>query len=826
MTVNDGQSKVYGENNPTYTATVTGMKRNDTEDQVKDLMSIELNRADGENVGEYDLYVGGEESIANYTIEYNDGKFNINVRKVTVTGASIGTVDFTGNEYSTSEVTFDNVVTGQTATIDYVLRGTEISTYEGTFNKASFKVMDGSNDVTMNYLLTDDAMIPGTLKITGTAKIEEYVTVTTKDVTVTYDGETYSAGEVIAVDTRNGKPVKVEYSVDGENWTEDPTTITATNVADTKTIQIRVTSDYYEGAINVTETLTIEKSEEMTISNADQLSYSGIYDGKTHSSKAASNVTDGTVFTYSTDGGRHWTEEVPSITDVGTVNVTVKASNPNYEDVTYDYTLNVDKRKVTLTSASQNTVYDATTKTNDQVSIGGDGFAEGEGAAFTVTGKQTDAGESKNIFSYTLNDGTKASNYDITTVTGTLTVEKRTGVVVTITGNSVEETYDGKGHTMEGYQVNVSDELYPVSDIRYSDNTKITRREAGTYNMGLSAEKFINRNPNFEVTFEVEDGILTIDKARATLTVINQTKRYGDAEPRLMAEAEGLVGNDKLNYTVVREGGDGAGTYVTRIELGDNPNYDVTTVDGTFTVNKRRVILTSGDKEGKYNGDSLVNTNVEIGGDGFARGEGVDVVVTGIQTGIGTTANTFTYKFWDNTLEDNYEIVKVEGNLIVEEAETHTMKVHFVDADGNEMPASFEKQYTFGSYYEIKAPELPGYTPDREVIVGRMGPEDTEVTVRYTPNVHKLVIRYVTPDGIKLADDVVLELGYGEHYRVDIPEFEGMKTADEVIEGTMNDTNAEITVMFSEDLPIELIVDYGTPLSVNTVSQPQGDCFE
>ena len=87
-----------------------------------------------------------------------------------------------------------------------------------------------------------------------------------------------------------------------------------------------------------------------------------------------------------------------------------------------DGTLTITKRNVTLTSASDSKPYDGTALTNGQVTVGGDGFAEGEGAEYTVTGAQTTVGSSKNTFTYTLKEGTLASNYNITEVEGTLEV--------------------------------------------------------------------------------------------------------------------------------------------------------------------------------------------------------------------------------------------------------------------------------------------------------------------------------------------------------------------------------------------------------------------
>ena len=62
--------------------------------------------------------------------------------------------------------------------------------------------------------------------------------------------------------------------------------------------------------------------------------------------------------------------------------------NDNFSKVTFvvtDGKLTITKRDVTLTSATDQKVYDGTALTNDEVTVSGDGFAAGEGA--TGSGK-------------------------------------------------------------------------------------------------------------------------------------------------------------------------------------------------------------------------------------------------------------------------------------------------------------------------------------------------------------------------------------------------------------------------------------------------------
>lgn len=125
-----------------------------------------------------------------------------------------------------------------------------------------------------------------------------------------------------------------------------------------------------------------------------------------------------------------WTENLTTIsfTDVGThtlyVRQTIKDSAGTQRMLTAKATYTITKRDVTLTSASAEKEYNGEPLTNDTVTA--EGFVNGEGATYNVTGTQTEVGSSKNEFTYTLNSNTKAGNYKITPNYGTLTVTKKT----------------------------------------------------------------------------------------------------------------------------------------------------------------------------------------------------------------------------------------------------------------------------------------------------------------------------------------------------------------------------------------------------------------
>ena len=257
-------------------------------------------------------------------------------------------------------------------------------------------------------------------------------------------------------------------------------------------------------------------------------------------------------------------------------------------------TLTVNKRQVTLTSATDSKVYDGTALTNDTVTVTGDGWAPGEGATYDVTGSQTNIGESANTFDYTLNDGTLAANYDIKQVEGTLEVTAlEDEIIVTITENSGTELYDGTEKTVTGYTVtSISNPLYTEADFSFSGDASVSGTNAGTYDMELVPGDFTNNNANFT-------------------------------------------------------------------------NVKFVIVDGTLEITKRQVTLTSATDSKVYDGTALTNDTVTVTGDGWADGEGATYEVTGSQTDVGASDNEFTYALNDGTLEDNYDITVVKGQLTV-----------------------------------------------------------------------------------------------------------------------------------------------------------------
>ena len=295
-------------------------------------------------------------------------------------------------------------------------------------------------------------------------------------------------------------------------------------------------------------------------------------------------------------------------TDAGTYDMALKASdfantNANFSKVTFkieDGQLVIEKRKVTLTSASDEKVYDGTALTNGTVTVGGaDGFADGEGAAYDVTGSRTDVGESDNTFTYTLNKGTKADNYTIEKTEGKLSINPVTDkVTVKIKENSGTATYDGKEHIVSGYESMTADNpLYDEDSVEENPTVMWAAKgtNVGEYPVGIVAGDFKNTNANFtNVEFVVVDGALEITPAPVTLQAPIQSKTY-DGTP-LEATQFGHSYLEGVNFaddfaSVILTGSQtlvgSSASLITGVIPNEGKkltNYNFTFVPGTLTI--------------------------------------------------------------------------------------------------------------------------------------------------------------------------------------------------------------------------------------------------
>lgn len=261
-------------------------------------------------------------------------------------------------------------------------------------------------------------------------------------------------------------------------------------------------------------------------------------------------------------------------------------------------------KNVELTANSKTETYDGTEKSvsgfTSKVALDSSDVTLTFTPAITVGAKGTNVGTYPANFA----EGTEGTvdtteKYIVTKATpGKLTI-KPVEVTVTIKGNTKTETYDGTEYTVTGYTIeSISNDLYSADNVTLKDGAKAEAKgtNAGDYMMGLAKESFENKNTNFNVTFVVEDGKLTIAKRDVTVTGESATKVYNGQTQEINGyTVSNLVKGHEMTGVIYSAKGKDPGKYNgsftgRQIVIKDaadtdvTANYNVKPVIGVLTI--------------------------------------------------------------------------------------------------------------------------------------------------------------------------------------------------------------------------------------------------
>ena len=863
------------------------------------------------------LKVTAEASEVTVVITGRNGTFPYDGTEKSVKGYDVSITQ--GSTYTEADFTFsgnDEVKSTEAGTYNMGLKPEDFTNNNTNYSSVTFVVNDGSLVINPKSIIPDGPDTPdekktgievtdpegsiydglphvNPLKATDTKTGKELEE--NKDYTLTYVGDVVNVGtvkvKVKGIGNYTGEFTKKyqitprEYTVttDSAEKPYDGTALTAggrvNNLVDGETVTLKITGSQTEvGSSNNTYSLTWDGSakEKNYTHGTDSIGLltvtpksiipsdtNGIevtkpadskYDGKVHENKPTvkDNKTDkslveGTDYTLAYKG---------DTTNVGTVTVTITGIG-NYTG-SHDVTYQITRRTVKLTSESDSKTYDGTPLVKHDVTVSEDGFADGEGATYSYTGTQTDAGSSENTFTYALKEGMLASNYAITTANGTLTVEAvKTEVKVEITGHTDTVTYDGQVHSVSGYDVtNISNKLYSDTAISFTGTAVVSRIVAGTSYMGLTAAQFSNTSANFtNVTFVVHDGWLKIDPKSIIpdgpdtpdekKTGIEVTKPADSKYDGNVHENKPVVKDTKTGATLVE------GTDYTLSYKGDTTNAGTVTVTitgaGNYTgshnveyqITKRNVTLTSATASKVYDKTPLTNSNIAIGGDGFAKLEGASYHVTGSQTNVGDSNNEFTYKLNDDTKDSNYNIEVKFGKLYITTQDGQVIVVitghkKTYDYDGTEKTVSgydvsitegstyAEADFTFNGNAEVKATEANTY-PMGLKVSDFTNNNTNYSSVTFVVNDGLLVIKpkSIIPDGPDTPDEKKTGI---EVTDPDDSVYDGLPhvnplTVTDTKTGTTLVKDTDYTLSYSED-----VINVGTvDVTVNGIGNYAGE---
>ena len=489
-------------------------------------------------------------------------------------------------------------------------------------------------------------------------KIKEFLTLVPEDVAKPYDGTELQAGtakvtgKVEGADTAS---VKIEYSLNGKDWTTNPSEITATNVSDSKTVQVRATSEKYTGELTGTEELTITPKPVTVTANSYNKTY-GASDPEFTATVEGTLGSDTVNYKLNRETGE----------DVGTYKILAigDAAQGNYSVTYYPGTLTItaatrpeDKQ---LSVTSYEGVYDANEHT-----ITVDNVLDGDVVEYSYDGGETwttNLDQYKDVTETTIKVRVTNANYDPNPVELEGTV-KITPKPVTVTANSYNKAY---GATDPEFTATVEGTL-GSDTVNYKLNRE-TGEDVGTYKILAIGDA---AQGNYSVTYY--PGTLTITAAtRPEDKQLSVTSYEGVYD----ANEHTITVDNVLDGDVVEYSYDGGETWTTNLDQYKdvtettikvrvtNANYDPSPVEleGTVKITPATLTVSTPIATKVYEGTPLTAAGTISG---FVNGETATFTTTGSQTEVGSTANTYSLT-WDGTAkESNYTVAETIGTLTV-----------------------------------------------------------------------------------------------------------------------------------------------------------------
>ena len=376
------------------------------------------------------------------------------------------------------------------------------------------------------------------------------------------------------------------------------------------------------------------------------------------------NVTASATFTFA--------DKNVGTKSVNVTNITLDGNDKNNYTVnaTSTATANITQKALTATATVNDKVYDGDTNATGTVSLSGIVGTDDVTASATFIFADKNVGTNKivTVTNITLN-GVAAGNYTVYATTATADITPK---IVTATPSADNKTYDGSTTAtgkvlitdiVAGDVVNASatfafdDKNAGIGKIVRVVTLTITGADAGNYTINSTAIAYAD-----------------IYKRKITITPNNLSKTYGSSDPELTYDiTEGsLVGSESLTGEVTRDSGKNAGTYDIKqgtLNNNINTNYDLTFVDGIFTINKAPLNLAANSKSKVY-GDNDPALDYIVSGtlyyeDGYGLITGVQLSTTnGDNATVGTHTITASGGIADNYYIETY----VSGILTVSKA--------------------------------------------------------------------------------------------------------------------------------------------------------------
>ncbi len=720
----DAKTKVYGDADPTLTYQVSGLKNSDT---AAGVLSGNLGRVAGENVGNYGILQGGLGlNTANYTLSYVGNDLRITPAQLNVIA------DAKTKVYGDLDPALTYQVSGlkRGDTAGAVLNGGSLSRVAGE-NVGVYGINQGglglvSSNYTLNYQGNNLTITKALLNVIADAKTKVYGDA---DPALTYqvsglkNGDTAGAvlnggslsrvaGENVGVYGINQGDLALnsgnyDLSYQGNNLTITKALLNV--IADAKT---KVYGDadpsltYQVSGLKNGDTAgavlngggLVRVSGENVGNYAIQQGGLGLVSGNYDLAYQGNNLTitkallnviaDGKTKVYG-DADPSLTYQVSglkngdtagavlnsgSLSRVAGENVGVYGINQGGLGlVSGNYDLAYQGNNLTITKALLNVIADGKTKVygdaDPSLTYQVSGLRNGDSAGSILTGGlNRDAGE--NVGVYGINQGDLAlnsGNYDLSYQGNNLTITK---ALLNVIADAKTKVYGDADPSL----------TYQVSGLKNGDTagavlnggslSRVAGENVGVY--GINQGDLALNSGNYDLSYQGNN--LTITKALLNVIADAKTKVYGDADPSLTYQVSGLKNGDTAGAVLnggglVRVSGENVGNYA--IQQGGlglvSGNYDLAYQGNNLTITKALLNVIA-DAKTKVYGDADPSLTYQVSG--LKNGDSAGSILTGgLNRAAGENVGVYGINQGDLALNSgNYDLSYQGNNLTITKA--------------------------------------------------------------------------------------------------------------------------------------------------------------
>ncbi|HEJ6062928.1 TPA: two-partner secretion system adhesin CdrA [Pseudomonas aeruginosa] len=640
----DAKTKVYGDADPTLTYQVSGLKNSDT---AAGVLSGNLGRVAGENVGNYGILQGGLGlNTANYTLSYVGNDLRITPAQLNVIA------DAKTKVYGDLDPALTYQVSGlkRGDTAGAVLNGGSLSRVAGEnvgvygINQGDLALNSGNYD--LSYQGNNLTITKALLNVIADAKTKVYGDA---DPSLTYQVSGLKNGDTAGSILTGGLNRAA-----GEN-----VGVYGINQGD-----LALNSGNYDLSYQGNN-LTITKALLNVIADAKTKVYGDADPSLTYQVSGLKNGdTAGAVL----NGG--------SLSRVAGENVGVYGINQGGLGlVSANYDLSYQGNNLTITKALLNVIADAKTKVygdaDPSLTYQVSGLKNGDTAGAVLNGGSLSRVAGENVGVYGINQGGLAlnsGNYDLSYQGNNLTITK---ALLNVIADGKTKVYGDADPSL----------TYQVSGLKNGDTagavlnggslSRVAGENVGVY--GINQGDLALNSGNYDLSYQGNN--LTITKALLNVIADGKTKVYGDADPSLTYQVSGLKNGDTAGAvlnggSLSRVAGENVGVYgINQGDLALNSgNYDLSYQGNNLTITKALLNVIA-DAKTKVYGDADPSLTYQVSG--LKNGDTAGAVLNGgsLSRVAGENVGVYGINQGDLALNSgNYDLSYQGNNLTITKA--------------------------------------------------------------------------------------------------------------------------------------------------------------